>query len=317
VHGVQKKTKTHDTLSVQIVRRLRASRHLRACAQLAGRIGLRGPQVKLQTKLRAKGIYWYHTPDAPSEVKAVATLASDKLAMRRYVKSLGLRLPEIYQDVGDVDAINFANLPDRVVVKPHNGWDGDAVILIDGDRELFSGTAVPRATLPEFCRKTFASAKYADRPRIIVEELVRDYEPQFAIPRDFKVHVAGGKAWVIQVSDRNGPKSQWRHSFYTSDWTRFTDPFQTNNRPGPLMPPPPFLPQLLSEAELMAKDLGAFLRLDFYLDPQGPVFGEITWNPFNGVGFTPLGARYLCDLMDNYPDKIRPDLAGIPALSGS
>lgn len=276
---------------------------------IAATIGLRGPQDELRAKLNAKRAYWFETPDAPSEVKALAALTSNKLLMRRYVKSLGLRLPEIYWHAGDVDAINFASLPERIVIKPHNGWDSDAVMLIDGERELLSGAAVPRAALPDFCRKTLASARFAREPQIIVEEFVQDYDRQFAIPRDFKVYVAGGKAWVVQAIDRNGPKVQRSHSFYTRDWTKFADAFQTTYLPGPPIPPPPLLPKLISAAELMACDLGAFLRLDFYLTSNGPIFGEITWNPFDGVGFTRFGARYICHLMNSFPDRIRADLS--------
>src|SRR5215469_6412937 len=146
--------------------------------------GLRGPEDKLKARLNAKREYWFGNPNAPSEVKALAALASNKLLMRRYVNSLGLRLPEMYCDVDGVDAINFACLPNRVVIKPHEGWDSDAVLLIDGERELFSGTTVPRAALRDFCRKTLTSAKFAREPRVIVEEFVRDYDRQFAIPRD-------------------------------------------------------------------------------------------------------------------------------------
>jgi len=276
---------------------------------IAATFGLRGPQDQLKAKLSAKRAYWFETPDAPSEVKALAALASNKLVMRRYVKSLGLRLPEIYAEVGDVDAIDFASLPDRIVIKPHNGWDSDAVMLIDGERELLSRRTVPRASLPDFCRKTLASARFAREPRIIIEEFVRDYNPQFAIPRDFKVYVAGGKAWVVQAINRNGLKVQRSHSFYSRDWTQFADEFNTSNLPGPPIPPPPLLPNLISTADVMARDLGAFLRLDFYLTSDGPIFGEITWNPFGGFGFTRFGARYLCHLMDTFPDRVRADLS--------
>jgi hypothetical protein len=276
---------------------------------VAATYGLRGPQEKLKARLNAKRAYWFGDADAPSEVKALAALASNKLLTRRYVKSLGLRLPEMYCDVGNVHAINFTNLPNRVVIKPHNGWESDAVMLIDGDRELFSGATVPRAAIPDFCWKTLTSAKFATEPRIIVEEFVQDYDGQFAIPRDFKIYVAGGKAWVVQVIDRNGPKAQRSQSLYTRNWTKFEDAFQTTYLPGPPIPKPPLLPELISAAELMACDLGAFLRLDFYLTSTSPVFGEITWNPFGGRGFTRFGARYLCHLMDRFPDRIRADLS--------
>ncbi len=205
---------------------------------VAAASGLRGPQRKLEAKLDARLAYW-ESPDAPSEVKALEALSSNKLLMRRYVKSLGLRLPEIYSDVGDLNEIDFANLPDRVVIKPHNGWDSDAVMLIDGERELMSGATVPRAALQEFCRKTFASARVVREPRIIVEEFVQDYDRRFAIPRDFKVYVAGGKAWIVCVIDRNGSKAQRSNSFYSRDWTKLADAFHTSLPARIICPAPP------------------------------------------------------------------------------
>jgi len=288
--------------------RTRAARLKSKVKAIAARFGLRGPQDKLKARIEAKRAYWFGTPHAPSEVKALAALATNKLLMRRYVKSLGLRLPEMYCDVGHVDAINFASLPNRIVIKPHNGTECDAVMVIDGEKELFSGATVPRTALPDFCRKTIAAARFAG-PRIIVEEFVQDYDRQFAIPRDFKVYVAGGKAWVVQVIDRNGPKAQRSHSLYARDWTRFDDAFQTSYLPKPPIPTPPLLPELISAAESMACDLGAFLRLDFYLSSNGPIFGEITWSPFGGWGFTQFGAHYMCHLMDSFPDRIRADLS--------
>jgi TupA-like ATPgrasp len=272
-------------------------------------IAFRGRKRELATRLRAKWIYWFENPDVPPEVKALSLLATDKLLMRRYVASLGLRLPQIYADCGSVDEIDFARLPERVVIKPHNSWGAGGAMVIDCERELLSGAIVPRSALPNYCRETLASAKRAGGPpRIIVEEFVRDYDRRFVIPRDFKIYVAGGRAWVVQVIDRNGPKATWNQSFYSRDWAKFTDKFQTTYMPGLDVQWPPLLPSLISAAELMARDLGAFLRLDFYLTSDGPVFGEITWSPFDGIGFTHYGERYLCDLMDRFPDKIRTDL---------
>jgi hypothetical protein len=269
---------------------------------------LSGPQAELKARLDAKDVYWF-SPDAPSQVKALASLASDKLLMRRYVSSLGLRLPQLYHDAGELDEIDFAGLPDRIVIKPHNGWNSDAVMLIDGERELLSGARISRASLPAFCRKNLAAATAAKNPRIIVEEFVQDYDRQFAIPRDFKVYVAGGMPWIIQVIDRNGSKKKRRQAFYNHEWTRFEDPFQMTYLEDRSVPPPPLLHRLVADARTIAADLNAFLRLDFYLSPTGPVFGEITWSPFAGVGFTRFGAEYLCGLMDRYPDNIRADLA--------
>jgi hypothetical protein len=255
VNGADEETKARDVWGRTAIRRALVTDINPKLRAIAAAFGLRGPRAELRAKLDAKGAYWFDTPEAPSEVKAIAALSSNKLLMRRYVNSLGLRLPQIYGDVDDVDQINFASIPDRVVIKPHNGWSSDAVMLIDREQELLSGAVVPRAELPDFCRKTLASARFAVEPRIIFEEFVQDYDQQFAIPRDFKVFVAGGKAWVVQVIDRNGPKAARSHSFYTRDWTRFADAFQTARLQGPSFSAPPLLAELISDSEMMARDL--------------------------------------------------------------
>ena len=143
---------------------------------------------------------------------------------------------------------------------------------------------------------------YYGEPMTGENEKIRDARP--VLPISFQdCQYSSGR------SRRNGPKVQRSHSFYTRDWTKFADAFQTTYLPGPPIPPPSLLPKLISAAELIACDLGAFLRLDFYLTSNGPIFGEITWNPFNGEGFTHFGARYMCHLMDSFPDKIRADLS--------
>jgi hypothetical protein len=277
---------------------------------LARAFYFRRQQRRLKDKLHTRWIYWFEMPDTPSEVKALAAIATNKLLMRQYVRSIGLRLPNLYAAVSDVTEIDFTELPDRIVLKPHSSWNSGGVMLIDKDRDLLSGIPVPRSELPELCRRKIATADLVDAPaQIMVEEFVSDYDPRFSVPRDFKVYVAGGRAWVIRVIDRNGPKASRTHSFYSRDWARIRDPFQTNYLPGPTIPKPPLLHDLILAAERMAVDLGAFLRLDFYLTADGPVFGEITWNPSGGTGFTEYSARYLSDLMDRFPDQIRRSLS--------
>ena len=67
---------------------------------------------------------------------------------------------------------------------------------------------------------------------------------------------------------------------------------------------PEKLDELLEAADLIAADLKCFYRLDFYMTPRGPVFGEFTSYPAGGKCFTPFGDRLMCDLMDRYPDAV-------------
>jgi hypothetical protein len=256
----------------------------------------------LFTRFEARFRYWRNDPSAPPEVKAVGTLLN-KRVMRRYIQILGIQLPQIYFDVSSLQEINFATLPHAVVIKPDNGSSSNGVMLIVGEIEYLSGVVILRSELRDFCQRALDSTPWPAE-HILVEEFLQDYDPRFIIPRDFKVYVAGGRAWIIQVIDRNGPKQQRSHSFYTREWAKIDDLFQTSYRPGPIIAKPPLLPELLELAELIARDIGAFLRLDFYLTTRGVMFGEFTFDPFSGYGFTSYGEQYLCRLMDRFPDAI-------------
>jgi hypothetical protein len=259
----------------------------------------------LSTRFASRLRYWWEDPSASAAVKSVGSLI-DKRVMRRYIQTLPIDLPKIYVDAKSIQEIDFDRLPNAIVIKPSNGSDSNGVMLIDGEKELLRGITIPRPELGSFCQRALTSIPRA-ADRILVEEFLCDYDPRFVIPRDFKVYVAGGRAWIIQVIDRNPPKEQRNHSFYTREWVRVRDVFQKTYEPGPSVARPILLPELLEAAELIARDIGAFFRLDFYLTKRGVVFGEFTADPFAGMNFTPYGEEYLCRLMDRFPDAIPQD----------
>jgi hypothetical protein len=227
--------------------------------------------------------------------------------MYPYVIGRGLDLPVRYADIASFDEVDFARLPTNLVIKPSNAAVCAGVMLFAGDHELFSGDRVPVSSRASYAAGKLASVRDKCRngeTRIIIEELVQDCDPIYAIPRDFKVYVAGGKAHIIQVIDRNGPKKSWSHSFYSREWMFFDQELQVGYRQGPMMERPKRLGELLAAADLIAADLRCFYRLDFYIAARGPVFGEFTSYPFGGKGFTPAGDRLMCDLMNRYPDAI-------------
>ncbi len=258
-----------------------------------------------RSKLNARFKRWYH----PGRGPRLAFLAGlvNKTAMYPYVIGKGLDLPERYADVASLDEIDFAALPSRLVTKPSNASVGAGVMLFTEDMELFSGDRVPITSRAAYAREKLASVREKctnGELRIIIEEFVQDCDPAYAIPRDFKVYVAGGKAHIIQVIDRNGSKESWNNSFYSRDWEFIDQKVQRGYRLGPRTERPERLNDLLAAADLIAADLQCFYRLDFYMAPRGPVFGEFTSYPFGGRGFTPFGERLMCDLMDDYPDAI-------------
>ena len=177
---------------------------------------------------------WYH-PDRGPRVAFLAGLVN-KTAMYPYVIGKGLDLPTRYADVASLDEINFAELPSRLVAKPSNASVSAGVMLL---RRMWSCSPAiayqshraplmrERSSIP--CGKNASIGEM----RIIIEEFVQDCDPAYAIPRDFKFYTAGGKAHIIQVINRNGPKKSWSNSFYSRDWEFIDQEVQTGYLPGP------------------------------------------------------------------------------------
>src|SRR5208337_76821 len=265
--------------------------------------GMLRPRRELITRFAARNFFWLEDASAPPHVRAVGSL-NWKRPMRSYIQALGLTLPHLYFDVSSFEEIDFESLPESIVIKPANSYDSRGVMLIRGDKELLTGAFVSRSRLLHFCRERFDSTYFETEPGIFVEEFLTDYDSRFPIPRDFKIYVAGGRSWIIEVIDRNGRKEERNHSFYTRDLVKIGDRFQTSYKPGHKIVRPSFLSDLINAAEQVARDTMVFCRLDFYITPRGPVFGEFTCSPFDGYNYTTYGARYLLSLMDSFPDLI-------------
>lgn len=242
-------------------------------------------------------------PALQARRRYVASLVH-KSKMYEYAQEFNLPLPERYADVATAEELDFGKLPEAVVIKPNNLANNECVMLFRNGIEIFSGDAVPVSERQEYVRATFAkSTKVNKQTRILAEELIQDYDPAYAVPRDFKVFVAGGKGHVIQVVDRVGPKAEWSHRYYNRDWVAYGD-FQGSNRFGKEIPKPPHFDELMYYADKIAADIGCFMRLDFYITDTRVVFGEFTSYPNAGKRFTELGSAVMCDLMDRYPDTV-------------
>ena len=224
---------------------------------------------------------------------------NNKTTMREFISSRNIPLPKRYFETSSVDEIDFASLPERFVVKPTNASTSKGVMLFADGVELFSNDRVPREAVANYVNSNIKRVRN-DETKILVEELVEDYDPDCLIPRDFKVYTAGGRVYVIQVIDRNGAKP-YTTSFYSPEWKRMPE-LQRSYVPGVTYSVPTHLSQLLSYAEQISRELEVFYRLDFYISPSGPVFGEFTSSPFGGRKFLPEGQELFLRLMEQYPD---------------
>ena len=269
------------------------------------------PLVVLRERMDHRLDVWYRNaeihpdPELQARRKYMASLVN-KLVMRDYIGKMGIPLPRLHAEVTSLDQIDFDTLPDRVVIKPNNASSNDGVLLFAGDRELMHHADVPVAMRREFAEKAFQDAKVMERSntRIIVEELVQDYDSAFPIPRDFKLYVAGGKIHLIRVIDRNDPSGVRIESYYDADWNFIEEKVRVPCKMSPVYEKPPHFDRLMDWGRQIAEDLGVYYRLDFYISPEGPVFGEFTSYPCAGRGYTRSGAKLICDILDRHPDYL-------------
>jgi len=265
------------------------------------------PQTEFKRRMDERLAQWYHDqsphPD-PTRQRRRRNIAGlvNKTAMFRYADRMSLPLPERYSEVDHPRDLDFSNLPARVVIKPNNAANNDGVLLFDGPHEVFSGDTVPLDERAHYLHQRYDGADFIKpNSKIIAEEFIQDFDLSLTVPRDFKVYVAGGRSWVVQVVNRTGSKEGWSHRYYSQDWVAY-DHFQRTNALAPAIARPQHFDTMVTLSNRIAQDIGCFMRLDFYLTKDRVVFGEFTSYPNAGLHFTQIGNNVLCDLMDRYPD---------------
>ena len=263
------------------------------------------PTPTFRQRMQCRLAQWYHGkkphPD-PERQKRRRFLASltNKTVMSRYIKEMGLPMPELYCDHMPIDEVDFRSLPNRVVIKPNNSACCHGVALLDGRRDVLNRKFVMLRNREQHLRQLWQrdGVSFGVGTKVVAEEFLRDFDKRFKVPRDFKVYTANGRVGVIQVNDRSKGTQDRSLSYFTRDWDFVEEKIKSDVTFGPKYDRPDDLEQLVEMSERLSADLGVFYRFDFYMTTRGPVFGEFTSYPAAGVGFTPFGDRLMCGLMD-------------------
>lgn len=187
------------------------------------------------------------------------------------------------------DLPELAVLGPRFVLKPVDGHSSRNVFAMQDGVNLIGGQAMTRA---DIIRQVGADSTTA----FLVEELLQDWSGGTGLPMDFKFHCFGHDVVLLHVVERHSAidSNLNRHWFLTPDFEPLGFPVlrRVGRFPG-LPPKPPIYPELLDMARAIAGGLNAFVRVDLYATPRGPVFGELTPFPHGGTGFTPRANAFL------------------------
>ena len=221
----------------------------------------------------------YHRP----EFKVFA----DKLAVRAQIEAkLGAEwLTPLLGVFTRPEEIPWRDLPEAFVLKTTHA-SGTNILCPDKSR-FDRGLAVRR--LRRWLRQAFYWYSlewcYRELPRrILCETFLKGDDGRS--PRDYKVMCFNGAPRIVWVDVDRFTRHQ--RAFYDPDWNRMACRSSWIEPTDADFPRPPQLEQMLAAARTLSAGY-PFMRVDFYVVADRPIFGEITLYPGGGnEAFLPL-----------------------------
>jgi hypothetical protein len=203
-----------------------------------------------------------------------------KLATYALLDLLDVPHPKVHGVWPDARDVDLASLPDRFCLKPSLGSTSHGVLLLertgpDTYVEAMRGTTMTPGDIVAFLREE-ADGLYVGR-EVFAEELI-DAPTPGAVPFDWKAYCFYGEVGcVLQMSRTPGERP--RLKFYGPRGTvlgKVRDPERCDLS----LPASPDLPEMVRMARRISSALPmAFIRVDMFDGPSGPLVGELTPTP--------------------------------------
>jgi hypothetical protein len=207
----------------------------------------------------------------------------NKWNSREFAQKHGCRVPSLYWYGRSIAAIPWTALPARYALRPVWGAGRQGVHVVSDERELIRNVAMPAEALRRALLREHGPVALT---LLLVEEFVPSENGAGRLPLEYKCHVFGGQIAAVQVIERTGPHSG-AHRFYTSRWDHFSDVMSPSYPLAPPQPAPRWLDQMLVAASRMGEAIGTYMRIDFFVSEDGPVFNEFASTPQFNKPFTP------------------------------
>ena len=222
---------------------------------------------------------------------------ADKYRVREYVAACGCGqyLNELYGAYDRAEEIPWDDLPDRFVVK----WNfGAGMNIVCADKEKLDREAAVEKLNRWRQRKVWlphAEMQYKYAPKkLICEKYLEEKSGSGSLP-DYKVYCFHGEPKAILVMhDRfKGINTE----FFNTSWERLENDSMFTTAAVPA-PEPKCLGEMLDAARRLSKPF-AFVRCDFYIVDDKPVFGEMTFTPAGGlyIAQTKIDGREMTDFL--------------------
>lgn len=221
-------------------------------------------------------------------------ICQDKYNSYLYCNELGVPTPDLYF-YGDINDVNFNELPDSYVIKSTRGAGSKLVFPIKNGINQFSNATDIQDIINKLQNK-----------KCIIEEFIKNEDSEYEIPDDYKIFCFNGIPEIIWK--KRFINNKYYSKYYDINWNVL--PLIGNAyKEDSITNIPINLHNMINYATKIGNIFNnVHIRLDFYSTDKGIVFGEFTPHCTGGKGFTNYGKKYLNNLMKKHDIKYNDNL---------
>lgn len=210
------------------------------------------------------------------------TIMVDKYRVRDYIaEKIGAEYLIPLVGVWDSpDQIDFDALPNQFAMKcNHNSGLGMCICTDKAKLDVSKVKRELRRGLKQDYYLTGREWPYKDVPRkIIAEQFMKSDAGGLT---DYKIHCFNGEPKIVLVCKDRFTETGLTEDFFSAQWEHLDIRRPKHPNASKPIPQPEELPQLLSLARVLSKDI-LFLRVDFYIIEHRIYFSELTFFPASG-----------------------------------
>ena len=220
---------------------------------------------------------------------------NNKINSYHMCKKLKIPVPELYYN-GNYNLISESVFYNKAfVIKPANGSSSNGVFPVVKHKNntyinIFNNNIL---------RKTDFNSIF-NNVNVIVEEFILDTNGNYTIPDDYKFFCFKGKLEFLKHRYLDNKTKKYHFNYYDMDWNVIDINLEVPNkqiRSKKIKKPLNFDKMKEYCQKISSKVFSqVFVRLDFYLNLDQPVFGEVTPEPLGGIGYSKKGIEFLDNL---------------------
>lgn len=218
-------------------------------------------------------------PNEPNVVKC-----ADKYLVREYLvkRGYGRYLNELLQVWDSPDEIDWNNLPKSFAMKCNHGMGYNIICPDIKDLDIESSKKkISQWFAEDFGYETSEPHYRSIKKRIILERYIDSLGSK--LPTDWQFFCFNGSVKMILVRVPSGSEPQnYEHYIFDKNWSPLDF---INGESVKEIDKPDCINELIEATEELGKQF-PFLRLDFYIENDQPMFGEMTFTSSSGYSTT-------------------------------